>query len=46
MGVMNATHPLTQEFAREIGADDYAADAGRAGDTALELLQGKAGEGN
>ncbi len=33
--------PITQEFAREIGADGYATDAGSAVDTALELLQAK-----
>jgi 5-methyltetrahydrofolate--homocysteine methyltransferase len=38
--------PITQAFAREIGADGYATDAGSAVDTALELLQGKAWEGN
>ena len=34
--------PITQEFAREIGADGYAADAGSAVDAAMALLQGKA----
>lgn len=34
--------PVTQEFAREIGADGYSPDAGSAVDTAMELLQGKA----
>jgi 5-methyltetrahydrofolate--homocysteine methyltransferase len=34
--------PITQEFAREIGADGYAADAGSAADAALALLQGEA----
>ena len=34
--------PITQEFAREIGADGYAPDAGSAVDTAMALLQGKA----
>ena len=34
--------PITQEFAREIGADGYAADAGSASDAALALLQGEA----
>jgi len=34
--------PITHEFAREIGADGYSADAGSAVDTAMELLQGKA----
>ena len=34
--------PITQEFAREIGADGYAPDAGSAVDAAMELLQGKA----
>ena len=33
--------PITMEFAREIGADGYAADAGSAVDTAMALLQGK-----
>jgi 5-methyltetrahydrofolate--homocysteine methyltransferase len=32
--------PITREFAREIGADGYAADAGSAVDTAMELLKG------
>jgi len=31
--------PVTQEFAREIGADGYSPDAGSAVDKALELLQ-------
>ena len=34
--------PITQEYAREIGADGYAPDAGSATDAALALLQGKA----
>ena len=34
--------PITQEFASEIGADGYAADAGSAADAALALLQGEA----
>jgi 5-methyltetrahydrofolate--homocysteine methyltransferase len=34
--------PITHEFAREIGADGYAQDAGSAVDVAMELLQGKA----
>jgi 5-methyltetrahydrofolate--homocysteine methyltransferase len=34
--------PITLEFAREIGADGYAPDAGSAADAALALLQGKA----
>ena len=34
--------PITQEYAREIGADGYAPDAGSAVDTAMALLQGKA----
>jgi 5-methyltetrahydrofolate--homocysteine methyltransferase len=34
--------PITQEFAREIGADGYAPDAGSAVDTAMALVQGKA----
>src|ERR1019366_9167989 len=34
--------PITPEFAREIGADGYAPDAGSAVDAALALLQGKA----
>jgi 5-methyltetrahydrofolate--homocysteine methyltransferase len=34
--------PVTQEYAREIGADGYAADAGSAVDTAMELLHVKA----
>jgi 5-methyltetrahydrofolate--homocysteine methyltransferase len=31
--------PITREFAREIGADGYAPDAGSAVDTAIELLK-------
>jgi 5-methyltetrahydrofolate--homocysteine methyltransferase len=34
--------PVTLEYAREIGADAYAADAGSAVDAAVALLQGKA----
>jgi 5-methyltetrahydrofolate--homocysteine methyltransferase len=34
--------PITGEYAREIGADGYAADAGSAVDAALALLQGAA----
>ncbi len=34
--------PITQEFAREIGADGYAPDVGSAADAAIGLLQGKA----
>jgi 5-methyltetrahydrofolate--homocysteine methyltransferase len=34
--------PITREFAREIGADAYAQDAGNAVDVAMALLQGKA----
>ncbi len=34
--------PITREFAREIGADSYAPDAGSAVDMAVALLQGKA----
>ncbi|MEI6196236.1 MAG: corrinoid protein [Verrucomicrobiota bacterium] len=34
--------PITLEYAREIGADGYAADAGSAVDTAMALVQGKA----
>jgi 5-methyltetrahydrofolate--homocysteine methyltransferase len=34
--------PITEEFAREIGADAYAPDAGSAVDVAMALLQGKA----
>lgn len=34
--------PITAEFAREIGADGYAADAGSAVDAALALLRGGA----
>ncbi len=34
--------PITLEFAREIGADGYAPDAGSAVDAAMALLQGKA----
>jgi 5-methyltetrahydrofolate--homocysteine methyltransferase len=34
--------PVTQEYAREIGADGYSPDAGSAVDMAMELLQGKA----
>jgi 5-methyltetrahydrofolate--homocysteine methyltransferase len=34
--------PITHEFAREIGADGYAPDAGSAVDAAMALLQGKA----
>jgi 5-methyltetrahydrofolate--homocysteine methyltransferase len=33
--------PITHEFAREIGADGYAPDAGSAVDEAMALLQGK-----
>ena len=33
--------PITDEYAREIGADGYASDAGSAVDTAMALLQGK-----
>jgi 5-methyltetrahydrofolate--homocysteine methyltransferase len=33
--------PITLEYAREIGADGYAADAGSAVDAAMELLQAK-----
>ncbi len=33
--------PITQEYAREIGADGYAPDAGSAVDAAMALLQGK-----
>ena len=33
--------PISDEFAREIGADGYAIDAGSAVDTALDLLRGK-----
>jgi 5-methyltetrahydrofolate--homocysteine methyltransferase len=33
--------PITLEFAREIGADGYAPDAGSAVDTAMDLLRGK-----
>ena len=34
--------PITHEFARDIGADSYAPDAGSAVDSAMALLQGKA----
>ena len=34
--------PITLEYAREIGADGYATDAGSAVDTAMALLQAKA----
>jgi 5-methyltetrahydrofolate--homocysteine methyltransferase len=34
--------PITETYAREIGADAFAPDAGSAVDTALALLQGKA----
>jgi 5-methyltetrahydrofolate--homocysteine methyltransferase len=34
--------PITHEFAREIGADGYASDAGSAVDTAMALVLGKA----
>ncbi|MGP8200743.1 MAG: corrinoid protein [Limisphaerales bacterium] len=34
--------PITEEFARDIGADGYSADAGSAVDTAKALLNGKA----
>jgi 5-methyltetrahydrofolate--homocysteine methyltransferase len=34
--------PITLEYAQEIGADGYAADAGSAVDAAMELLRGKA----
>ena len=33
--------PITPEYAREIGADGYAPDAGSAVDAAMELVQGK-----
>ncbi len=33
--------PITQEFAREIGADGYSPDAGSAVDTAMELLRAR-----
>ena len=33
--------PITQEYAREIGADGYAPDAGSAVDAAMALLQGR-----
>src|SRR5450759_4963762 len=33
--------PITLEYAREIGADGYATDAGSAVDTAMALLQAK-----
>ena len=33
--------PTTPEFAREIGADGYAPDAGSAVDAAMDLLRGK-----
>lgn len=34
--------PITLEYAREIGADGYAEDAGSAVDTAMALVQGRA----
>ena len=34
--------PITPEYAREIGADGFAADAGSAVDTAMALVQGRA----
>jgi len=34
--------PITDAYAREIGADAFSPDAGSAVDTALALLQGKA----
>ena len=34
-----ATSPTTEEFAREIGADGYAADVGSAVDVALALVR-------
>lgn len=34
--------PITREYAKEIGADGYATDAGSAVDTAMALLQAKA----
>lgn len=34
--------PITLEYAREIGADGYATDAGSAVDSAMALLQGRA----
>jgi 5-methyltetrahydrofolate--homocysteine methyltransferase len=40
--VMIGGAPITQEFAREIGADGYAPDAGSAVDAAMALLQGNA----
>jgi 5-methyltetrahydrofolate--homocysteine methyltransferase len=39
--VMIGGAPVTQEYAREIGADGYAQDAGSAADAALALLQAK-----
>jgi 5-methyltetrahydrofolate--homocysteine methyltransferase len=33
--------PITDEFAREIGADGYSPDASSAVDLAMALLQGK-----
>ena len=40
--IMVGGAPITQEYAREIGADGYAADAGSAVDAAMELLTAKA----
>ena len=34
--------PITEDYARQIGADGYAADAGSAVDAAMALLRGKA----
>lgn len=40
--IMIGGAPITLEYAREIGADGYAPDAGSAVDAAMALLQGKA----
>jgi len=39
--IMVGGAPVTLEYAREIGADAYAQDAGSAVDAAVALLQGK-----
>jgi 5-methyltetrahydrofolate--homocysteine methyltransferase len=40
--IMVGGAPITHEYAREIGADGYAADAGSAVDAAMGLLTAKA----
>ena len=38
--IMIGGAPITAEFAKEIGADGYAPDAGSAVDAAMDLLRG------